>query len=249
MKNTKAADTVYTMYALVSAAFVFFMQAGFALLETGSIRKKNHTNILLKNATDITLGAIIFYFLGFGFAYGNHYDKEGNAIDRDDGEEWNAKKQFIGGSLFAAQGFELVGGTFYQEFCFQFVFASAAATIVSGSVAERCRMEFYMIFSLIMTGFIYPCIVNWTWGGGWLTAGDGTVGFYDFAGSGIVHLTGGIAGLVAAIILGPRIGKYPDSRRVGSYDNSGKDKDTDLNNVSIENMEDVANVRKILLLR
>ena len=104
MTHTHAINSVWL---LVSAAFVFFMQSGFALLETGSIRKKNHTNILLKNITDITLGAIIFFFVGYGFAYGNHIDRSGDAVmTNKKGEEWDSSKQFIGDGLFAGEGFE-----------------------------------------------------------------------------------------------------------------------------------------------
>lgn len=94
-----------------------------------------------------------------------------------------------------------------------------------------------------MTGFIYPCVVNWTWGGGWLSTGDGSVGYYDFAGSGVVHLVGGTAGIVAAMLLGPRIGRFKSAKGVKTYENNGGLKDTDIANVSIENLEDVGKVR------
>jgi Amt family ammonium transporter len=175
---------VDALWTLMGAVFVFFMQAGFALLESGTVRKKNSHNILVKNLLDACIGSIIFWLVGFGFAFG--VEKDG----------------FIGDKLFAGDYAEEVTSK-EIEWCFQFAFAATAATIVSGSLAERTQLETYMVFSLLMTGFIYPVIVAWTWGTGWL-AGEG---YYDFAGAGIVHLTGGVAGLAGAIIVGPRRGR------------------------------------------
>lgn len=135
---------------------------------------------------DACIGALIFYVLGYGLAYG---DVNGG---------------FIGTKKFAGDFPE--DGSDLRDFSFQFAFAATAATIVSGSLAERTKLESYMIFSLLMTGFIYPVIVAWTWGGGWLLE----FGYIDFAGSGIVHMTGGIAGLVGAIVVGARYGKFPE---------------------------------------
>lgn len=168
------------------------------MLEAGSVRYKNSQNILVKNIMDACLGSIVFYLIGYGLAYGV------------------APGGFIGtfkfGGDFPDSGEDL------RDFSFQFAFAATAATIVSGSLAERTVLESYMLFSILMTAFIYPVIVAWTWGGGWLL----DLGYTDFAGSGIVHMTGGIAGLIGAIVVGPRYGKFPEDleERAGPNDTS-----------------------------
>jgi Amt family ammonium transporter len=175
------------------------MQAGFAMLCAGSVRQKNVKNIMLKNLLDACGGAIGFYTVGFGFAYGG-----------DD----TTDKTFIGNSYFGLRDY-----TDYASFFFQFAFAATAATIVAGTVAERCKMSAYLCYSLFLTGFVYPVVVHSIWSGnGYLTAfrPDGTddafrgVGVIDFAGSGVVHMTGGLTALIAAIILGPRKGRFYD---------------------------------------
>jgi Amt family ammonium transporter len=175
------------------------MQAGFAMLCAGSVRQKNVKNIMLKNLLDACGGAIGFYTLGYGFAYG--------------GDDTN-DKTFIGNSYFALHEFDD-----YAGFFFQFAFAATAATIVAGTVAERCKMSAYLCYSLFLTAFVYPVVVHSIWSSnGFLTAfrPDGTndafrdVGVVDFAGSGVVHMTGGMTALIAAIILGPRKGRFYD---------------------------------------
>jgi Amt family ammonium transporter len=171
---------------LTAGVIVFFMQSGFALLESGTVRYKNYQNILLKNCMDACIGGLVWWCFGFGIAYG----------DVDGG--------FIGTKYFFGVGMEEDGK--YADWFFQYCFACTAATIVSGSLAERVNINAYLLFSFFITGFIYPVVVAWTWGEGWLLA----EGFTDFAGSGVVHLTGGIAGLCGAIIAGPRIGIFED---------------------------------------
>jgi Amt family ammonium transporter len=175
------------------------MQTGFAMLCAGSVRQKNVKNIMLKNLLDACGGAIGFYVCGFGFAYGGD--------DTDD-------KTFIGNSYFGLKDY-----SDYATFFFQFAFAATAATIVAGTVAERCKMSAYLCYSLFLTGFVYPVVVHSIWSGnGYLTAfrPDGAddqfrgVGVVDFAGSGVVHLVGGCTALIAAIILGPRKGRFYD---------------------------------------
>jgi Amt family ammonium transporter len=173
------------------------MQAGFAMLCAGSVRQKNVKNIMLKNLLDACGGAIGFYCIGFGFAYGG-----------DD----TTDKTFIGNSYFGLRGY-----TDYAGFFFQFAFAATAATIVAGTVAERCKMSAYLCYSIFLTGFVYPVVVHSIWSGnGFLTAfrplDDALrgVGVIDFAGSGVVHMTGGLTALIAAIILGPRKGRFYD---------------------------------------
>ena len=180
---------------------MFFMQAGFAMLCAGSIRAKNVKNIMLKNILDACGGAIGFWTLGYGFAYG--------------GAD-SATLTFIGNADFALAG-SYDAGTLISWF-FQFAFAATAATIVAGTVAERCKFEAYIAYSLALTGFVYPVVVHSIWSSsGFLSAftddenkflGSGMI---DFAGSGVVHMTGGVTALYAAKILGPRIGRFYDA--------------------------------------
>ena len=177
---------------------VFFMQAGFAMLCAGSVRQKNVKNIMLKNLLDACGGALGFYTLGFGFAWGG-----------DD----ETRRTFVGNSYFGLRNFDD-----YITFFFQFAFAATAATIVAGTVAERCKMSAYLCYSLFLTAFVYPVVVHAIWSSnGFLSAfyfdQDDLfkdVGTIDFAGSGVVHLTGGATALIAAIVLGPRRGRFHD---------------------------------------
>jgi Amt family ammonium transporter len=197
-----ALDTVWVM---VAGMLVFFMNAGFAALETGLCRAKNAVNILAKNFIVFALSSLAFYAIGFGIMFGN-----GNGFLGLSG--W-----FIGGAdnspatgdayegVFASLNW--TGVPLYAKFFFQLVFAATAATIVSGAVAERIKFMSFMVFSLILVGVIYAIGGHWTWGGGWLAAR----GFADFAGSTVVHSIGGWAALAGVLVLGPRIGKYmPD---------------------------------------
>ena len=188
---SKGADLTWL---LLAGVLVFFMQSGFALLESGTVRHKNYQNILLKNCMDACIGGLVWWAWGFGFAFG---DVNGG---------------FIGTKYFFGAGLGESGN--YGNWFFQFAFACTAATIVSGSLAERVNINCYLLFSFFMTGFIYPVVVAWTWGGGWLTE----MGYSDFAGSGIVHLTGGISGLAGAIICGKRIGKFPSAEEQEKLD-------------------------------
>lgn len=190
------------MWVLVAGILVFFMQAGFALLEAGSVRSKNTVNILFKNLIDGAISAICFWLFGYAFAFGNTADG------------------FIGQTKFAlaSDEFDLGDGSSqldFESFFFQWAFAATAATIVSGSVAERCKLQAYFLYSAVITTFIYPVIVHWGWGAGWLSPfgpdvqqylfyGRKSNNFIDFAGSGIVHTVGGLSGLVGAAMLGPR---------------------------------------------
>lgn len=188
------ADIVWT---IVSAALVFFMQAGFAMVETGFTRSKNAANIMMKNLMDFCMGCCAFWFIGFGLMFGN-------------------SGGFFGTSWFAF-GWQTAydaGGWPFTFFVFQMVFAATAATIVSGAMAERTKFSAYLIYSVIISGLIYPISGGWGWNGlfadyngetaGWLE----NLGYIDYAGSGVVHLVGGAAALAGAIVLGPRIGKY-----------------------------------------
>lgn len=182
------ARSIDTVWVLITAALVFFMQAGFALVEAGFTRSKNTVNILYKNLMDFTIGSIIFWALGFGLMFGS--DISG----------------FIGTpDLFFKNGW--TGGIPAEAFLiFQTVFAATAATIVSGAMAERTEFKSYLIFSLVVSAIIYPVSGHWIWGGGWLS--QLATPFHDFAGSTVVHMVGGVVALTGALALGPRLGKY-----------------------------------------
>jgi Amt family ammonium transporter len=190
----KHADIVWT---IVAAALVFFMQAGFAMVETGFTRAKNAANIMMKNLMDFCIGCCAFWFIGFGLMFG-----------KSDG--------FFGTSWFAFnwQQAHEAGDWPFTFFVFQLVFAATAATIVSGAMAERTKFLAYLIYSLFISAIIYPISGGWAWNGLFGDYNGGTVGwlenlgYIDFAGSGVVHLVGGAAALAGAIVLGPRIGKY-----------------------------------------
>ena len=180
-------SSVDTVWVLLGAALVFFMQAGFAMVETGLTRAKNAGNIIMKNLMDFSLGSVVYWAVGFGLMFGV------------------SAGGFIGTPDFFVQNEYLMGDIPpYVFFIFQTMFCATAATIVSGAMAERTKFSAYCIYSVIISLVIYPISGHWSWGGGWLSA----LGFHDFAGSTAVHMVGGVAALVGAKILGPRIGKY-----------------------------------------
>lgn len=171
------------LWMLLSGILVFFMQAGFTLVESGMTRSKNAVNIAMKNILDICVGSLTYWIIGYSLMYG------------DTSNGW-----FFWSGLFQGEGADLF---------FQTMFAATAATIVSGAIAGRTKYSTYLIFSLVMTALIYPISGGWQWQGeGWLTK----LGFIDFAGSSIVHSVGGWAALVAAILVGPRIGKFVNGK-------------------------------------
>ena len=187
------ADYVWT---LIAAFLVFFMQAGFAMVEAGLTRCKNTVNILMKNLMDFSVGSIAFWAIGFGLMFG-------------------VTNGYFGTDGFFFSDFAKDGDTWVFAFwMFQVVFAATAATIVSGAMAERTKFVGYLIYSFVVSALIYPIFGSWAWGslfhgGGWLEG----LGFIDFAGSSVVHSVGGWAALAGAIVLGPRIGKYgPDGK-------------------------------------
>lgn len=178
-----------TIWVLLGTASVFFMQAGFAMVETGFTRAKNAGNIIMKNLLNFALVSLAYWFVGFSLMFG-----------KDSGGLIGSISLLASGDLLSIPG-NLSRFTFVL---FQTVFAATAATIVSGAMAERTRFGSYCIYSIVMTIVIYPITGHWIWGGGWLSA----LGFHDFAGSTAVHLVGGMAALVGAKALGSRIGKY-----------------------------------------
>lgn len=182
--TTAANDTVFSVWFLIGAALVFFMQAGFAMVETGFTRAKNAGNIIMKNLMDFCIGTVMFIVIGFGLLLGE--DLLG----------------FIG-----KPGFDLL--TSYESFnwssfVFNLVFCATTATIVSGAMAERTKFISYCVYSAVISALIYPIEAHWIWGDGWLSE----LGFHDFAGSCAIHMVGGISALIGAKILGARIGKF-----------------------------------------
>ncbi|RXK84835.1 ammonium transporter [Chlorobaculum sp. 24CR] len=186
------AFAIDNFFLFICAVLVLFMQAGFALVETGLNSAKNTVNILFKNLMDLSIGAILFYFIGYGLMY--------------PGEAFSGGFFGFGGSGISADMPEIAGGKLYPavDFLFQVAFAATAATIVSGAVAGRMQFKAYLIYSAVISAVIYPISGFWLWGGGWLKV----LGFHDFAGSLLVHALGGFAGLAGAIVLGPRIGRF-----------------------------------------
>ena len=176
------------IWLFLGAILVFIMQAGFALVETGLTRAKNGVNITMKNVMDFCFGALFYWAVGWGLMYGAD---AGGFIGSD---------QFF----FSPMALSEEAGGFYKSWFFQVVFAATAATIVSGAMAERTKFTSYLIYSVVISAFIYPVQGHWIWGGGWLSK----AGFHDFAGSTAVHSVGGWAALAGALVLGPRIGKY-----------------------------------------
>ena len=178
---------INTVWVMVAAFLVFFMQPGFAILEAGFTRAKNVANILMKNFMDFCMASIGFWAVGYAIMFGT-----GNF--------------FLGSSYFFLYGIpaQTFGLPTLAFWFFQLAFAGAAATIVAGAMAERTKFSAYLIYSLIISAVIYPIVGHWVWGGGWL----GELGFLDFAGSTVVHSVGGWASLMGAMFLGPRIGKY-----------------------------------------
>lgn len=193
-------------WLLFGAVLVFLMQAGFTLLEVGSVSKKNTLNILTKNIVDATLGAAVWYAWGNVFAIGAGNDFMGfeNGYflkDKVNIDNWTSTKN---------DETDIFSGSYYANWTFAWAFAATAATIVSGAVAERCTFAAYITYSAVLTGFVYPVVVHWAWGGGGFSSFDALNGggVIDFAGSGVVHMTGGMAALVGAAILGPRTGRF-----------------------------------------
>lgn len=173
-----------TLWVLLGAMLVFWMQPGFALVEAGLTQSKNTANILMKNFVDFMFGSVLFWLLGFSVMYG------------------------AGNAFFGWEGFGFIGSDSNVPaectFIFQTVFCATTATIVSGAMAERTKFSMYVLFSVLTSAIIYPFEGHWSWGGGWLAE----MGFHDFAGSTVVHLAGGAMALAGAIVLGPRIDKY-----------------------------------------
>ena len=181
-----------TIWVLVATFLVFFMQAGFSMVEAGFTRAKNAVNILMKNLMDFSMGSIAYWAIGFAIMFG-----DGNNFMGLSG--W-----FVSAETKGFSALEWSSVPTLSAWLFQLVFAATAATIVSGAMAERTKFRSYLIYSIFITGLIYPIVGHWIWGGGWLSS----LGMLDFAGSTVVHSTGGWLALTGAIVLGARTGKY-----------------------------------------
>jgi len=183
--------SINNVWVLIAAILVMFMQPGFAMVEAGFTRKKNTANIMMKNLMDFSIGALIYWTIGYSLMYGESF------------------MGFIGGFDLIFFNSDGIGDyADYTDIIFQTVFAATAATIVSGAMAERTKFHAYLIFSVFITLIIYPVSGHWLWGGGWLSE----LGFIDFAGSTIVHSVGAWVGLAGAIVIGPRLGKYVNGK-------------------------------------
>lgn len=181
-------------WVLVAAVLVIFMQAGFAYVEAGLTRASDVANILMKNLMDFVIGAVAFFAVGFGLMFGAG------------GNDWIGTRHFFLADMADPFVFNLNPATFFM---FQLAFAATAATIVSGAMAGRTKFAAYCVYSLVITALIYPIFGHWMWGGGWLAQR----GFLDFAGSTVVHATGGWAAMIGALLVGARTGRYgPDGR-------------------------------------
>jgi Amt family ammonium transporter len=200
-----------TVWVLLTAALVFFMNLGFALVESAMCRSKNTVNILSKNFIVFAISSLAFYLLGWGLMFGN-----GNGFVGLEGifAIGGADNSPAMGDAYAGayKAISWTGIPLNAKFFFQLVFAGTAATIVSGSVAERIKYKSFIVFSFLLVAFVYPITGHWIWGGGFLASG----GFFDFAGSTVVHSVGGWAALAGILVLGPRLGKYGSDGRVNS---------------------------------
>lgn len=188
MTTETLAVSLNTVWVLMAAFLVFLMHAGFTCVEVGFTQAKNSVNIIMKNIMTVAIGVLMYYLAGFGLMYGADF------------------MGFAGTSGFMLTGTETMdfGIPLAGFWFFQAVFAATCATIVSGAMAERTRFSAYLFFTVLITAVIYPVAGHWVWGGGWLSR----LGFVDFAGSAVVHGIGGVAALVGAVLVGPRLGKY-----------------------------------------
>lgn len=211
-KGAFALFTVNNLWLLISAAFVFLMHLGFASVESGLTQAKNTVNILFKNLSIVCIGILGYAFYGFNAMYPgdfNGFFATGSWFGVDNEDVSMVTDAYAYGTY-----------TWWTDFVFQAMFAATAATIVSGAVAERIKLGSFLVYAILLVTFIYPITGSWQWGGGWLSSlglgglkEDGSpIGFYDFAGSSLVHGFGGFAALAAVIVLGPRAGKYVDGR-------------------------------------
>ncbi|WP_308254553.1 ammonium transporter [Geminocystis sp. GBBB08] len=205
-----------SVFLLITGTLVVFMNAGFAMLETGFCRQKNAVNVLAKNLIVFAIASIVYWAIGYGLMYGNGngfigldgFFFHGSSLPYSDSEAFEIAKKVVDGQEVEVKTLTKVPESI--SFFFQLAFSATAATIVSGAVAERIRFDAFLIFSVLLVGIAYPITGHWIWDGGWLAE----MGFKDFAGSTVVHSVGGWAALMGAAILGPRQGKYSNDGTV-----------------------------------
>ncbi len=204
-----------TLWVMLAAFLVFWMQAGFAYVEGGLTRAKNTNNIMMKNLMDFSLGTLAYWAFGFAIMFG-----DGNALIGFKG--WFLQGEDLSPALGDAYkgvytSLNWTSVPLAAKFMFQLVFAGTAATIVSGAMAERTKFPSYLVYSFVISAFIYPVVGHWIWGGGWLTgAWKESIHMWDFAGSTVVHSVGGWLALVGAFMLGPRIGKFGPGKKINA---------------------------------
>jgi Amt family ammonium transporter len=203
---SSAMSDVDKFWLLFGVCLVLIMQAGFMLLEVGCVREKNTKNILMKNLLDPCIGAVCWWTVGYGFAFGNTNKDDTSSAFIGRGQWFTSIDETNAG----AANMWTTDGNNMTWWLFQWAFCATAGTIVSGSVAERMQFAGYITYTAVLTALVYPVVVHWAWSGnGWaskIQVGDDVIAVIDFAGSGVVHMVGGIAGLVGAYMLGPRIG-------------------------------------------
>jgi Amt family ammonium transporter len=203
--------TLDTLWVLIAGMLVFFMNLGFALVESGFARAKNTVNIISKNFVVFAIASIAFFVIGWGLMYGDGNGFLGlNGLFMLGGADNSPAVGDAYQGVYSALSW--TGVPLMAKFFFQLVFAATAATIVSGAVAERIKYASFIAFSFVLVAFIYPIVGHWIWGGGWLAS----LGFWDFAGSTVVHSTGAWAALAGVLVLGPRIGKYGKNGKVNA---------------------------------
>lgn len=204
LSNSELKKILDTIWVIFAACLVFFMNAGFAMLETGFCRQKNAVNVLAKNLIVFGLSTVAYWVLGFGLMFSN---------GAGDVSLWGTQGFFFSGRESDYVGvfsiLDKYAVPLNAKFFFNLVFAGTAATIVSGAVAERIKFKAFLIFSFLFVAICYPIAGHWVWGGGWLSR----LGFWDFAGSTVVHSAAGWAALIGSVLLGPRLGRYIGGKR------------------------------------
>lgn len=205
-------NSLDTIWLILCGALVMLMQAGFTMLEAGACRINHVQQIMFKNITDVCIGTIAWFICGYTFAYRGDYDDDGFRTTNFGYSPWASVGFTSGNEMNYALGTPGASPSPHCHWFFQWAFCATAATIVSGGVAERIPLAVYLFFTTILTAFIYPVIVAWTWGYGWIASMNDT-GYIDFAGSGIVHMVGGVAALVGAIAVGPRHERWTNAKK------------------------------------
>lgn len=207
-----------TIWLILCGALVMLMQSGFTMLEAGACRVNHVQQIMFKNITDVCIGTVAWFICGYTFAYRGDYDADSLRTTNFGYKPWASVgfSSFNSTTLAYEPDTSVASPTPYCHWFFQWAFCATAATIVSGGVAERIPLAIYLFFTTILTAFIYPVVVAWTWGYGWIAQQSAT-GYIDFAGSGVVHMVGGVAALVGAIAVGPRYQRFEQPHKFSPH--------------------------------